>query len=148
MRKVLLFLVGLFVTVNCFAFETQTAVENSAAATSVIQETGASVELLTVWVAKECLVCIVKNMGKPCDVFNWDDDKAEEVSAVVDDYYCLVLLGRDCDKLENEYALTFTNITIFIEDVATLVETFGFDENNALDIAVKTLTDITEKYRE
>ena len=148
MKRLLVLLMALILGTSAFAFETQTAVENSEFAGYVMEECDITVVHLTTFVARECLIRIVKNMGKPCNVFNWDDDKAEEVSAVVDDFFCLVMLGKYYDELENKDALLYKNTTIFVEDVATLVETFGFDENKALDVAVKTIRDLNEEYGE
>ena len=143
MRKTILILISLILmTFNGFAFDTQTAVENSEFATAVMEELNMSAEQATVFVAEKCLIWIAKNMHRPLDVFDWDDDKAEEVSAVVNDFYCLALLGREYDELEYRDAVLYENVTIFVEDVATLVETFGFDAYKALDVAVKTTQDI------
>lgn len=149
MRKVIVtILFGLFIAMNSFAFETQTAVENSACATSIIQETGATVEKLTVWVAKEYLILIVKNTNKPLDVFNWSDEQADEVSEVVNNFFYTALVGRDYKEFTYGNAMLYEAFTGLVNSTAALVETFGFDKDNAFDIAVKTIRDLNEKYGE
>ena len=144
MRKVLVLLIGLFVAANCFGFETQTAVENSKYAAVVMQEVGATVEQATVYVAKKYLVLIAKNMNKPADVFNWSDEQADEVTAVVDNLYHSIYLGKDCneDVFTNEMWVTQMNL---VESIADLVETFGFGRDEALNIAIKTINDLIEE---
>lgn len=141
MRKVILFLIGLFISMNSFAFETQTAVENSKYAAAVMRETGADVEALTIGIAKEYLVLIIKNTDKPCDVFNWSDEQADEVTAVVDNFCRMAFLS---DKT-NEDWIAYMNL---VGSTASLVETFGFERDEALNIAAKTIKDLNERYGE
>lgn len=149
MRKVIItILFGLFIAMNSFAFETQKAVENSACATSIMQETGATVEELTVWVAKEYLILIAKNAKKPLDVFNWSDEQADEVTDVVNRFYYIALVGRDYEKYTFGDAMLYEAFTGLVNSTATLVETLGFDEDKAFDVAVKTIKDLNEKYGE
>lgn len=149
MRKVIVtILFGLFIAMNSFAFETQTAVENSACATSIMQETGATVEKLTVWVAKEYLILIAKNANKPLDVFNWSDEQADEVSEVVNSFFYTALVGRDYKEFTYGNAMLYEAFTGLVNSTAALVETFGFDKDNAFDVAVKTIRDLNEKYGE
>lgn len=141
MKKLIILLIGLFVATNCFGFETQTAVENSKYAAAVMRETGVNVEALTIGIAKEYLVLIAKNTDKPCDVFNWSDEQADEVTNVVD---CFCRMAFLSDKT-NEDWIAYMNL---VGSTASLVETFGFERDEALNIAAKTIKDLNERYGE
>ena len=144
MRKVLAVLIGSLLTVNCFAFETQTAVENSEFAGYVMRELDTTAEKLTVCVAKEFLIRIAMNMHRPLDVFYWDDEQADEVTNVVDNFCHLLFLGSDdIEYVTNEMWVTGMNL---VDSTAALVETFGFERDKALNIAIKTIKDLNEEY--
>ena len=122
---------------NGFAFETQTAVENSVFTKAIIQKLeGCNVEDVTTLVTEGYLTPLVKNMHKSLDVFNWPDKIADKVSATVD---CLLYV-TNLGILGSEVSDTELNIAVklLLDNSFNLVKAFGFDDIDAYTIGFKT----------